>query len=188
MAHKHEHDEDKERSASKAFETRDIKVRPLVVFAAGLAVVGVVVYLVVFVLFRLFSGEAAKEDVQLAPFSLSKPEAPAEERLPPEPRIQANPAADLKVLRQQEDAVLTTYGWVDRQAGIVRVPIDVAMTQVLAEGLPVRQPDTTPPAAGTPASPGMVSRPASGGLTTPRERVLKPPVESPQGGKKKAPR
>jgi hypothetical protein len=57
----------------------------------------------------------------------------------------------MDALRRQEAAVLTTYGWVDRQAGIVRIPIDVAMTQILEEGLPVRQPDSAPPAAGTPA-------------------------------------
>ena len=149
MAHKHEADSGQ--SESSAYETRDIKLRPLLVFAAGLVIVGIVTYLVIFVLFRLFSGQASREDAQVAPSSVSRPApAPGEERLPPEPRIQANPAADMKTLRQQEDAILTTYGWVDRSAGVVRVPIDVAMKQVLEEGLPVRQPDNAPPAAGTP--------------------------------------
>ena len=102
---------------------------------------------------RLFSGQAAREDARVAPSAaVSRPApAPGEERLPPEPRIQVNAAADMDALRRQEAAVLTTYGWVDRQAGIVRIPIDVAMTQILEEGLPVRQPDSAPPAAGTPA-------------------------------------
>jgi hypothetical protein len=140
QAHKSNRDEG--RSESKAYETRDVRVRPLAVFIAGLSVVGLVVYFVVALMFRLFSGQAAREDAQLAPSSVARPAAaPGGERLPPEPRIQANPAADMTSLRQQEDAVLTTYGWVDRQAGIARVPIDVAMSQVLEEGLPVRQPD-----------------------------------------------
>ena len=181
------HGAEKGQSESKAYETRDVKVRPLAVFVAGLTIVGVFVYLVVFVMFRLFSGQAANVDAQLAPSSVSRPApAPGEERLPPEPRIQANPAVDMETLRRQEDAVLTTYGWVDRQAGIVRIPIDVAIAQVLEEGLPVRQPDNAPPAAGTPAPPGMVSEPASGGLTRPQERVLKPRVQTPQGETKKA--
>ena len=150
---KHTHDRDEGQSASKAYETRDIKLRPLIVFAAGIAVMGTVSYLVIFVLLRLFSGEAAKQDALVAPASLAQPAAPGEERLPPEPRIQANPAGDLKMLRDQEDAVLTTYGWVDRPAGVVRVPIDVAMKLVIEQGLPVRQPDSAPPAAGTPAPP-----------------------------------
>ena len=152
MANKHEHEADNGQSESKAYETRDVKLRPLVVFTAGLAVVGIVVYLVVFLMFRLFSGQAAREDARVAPSSaVSRPApAPGEERLPPAPRIQVNAAADMEALRRQEAAVLTTYGWVDRQAGIVRIPIDAAMTQILDEGLPVRQPDSAPPAAGTP--------------------------------------
>jgi len=153
MAHKHEHDEDSGQSASTAYETRDIKLRPLIVFAAGIAVMGVVSYLIIFVLLGFFSGLAARQDAQLAPASLAQPQAPGEERLPPEPRIQANPAGDLKVLRDQEELVLTTYGWVDAKAGVVRVPIDVAMRLVLEEGLPVRQPESALPAAGTPALP-----------------------------------
>jgi hypothetical protein len=151
--HARKSDRDEGKSASKGYETRDIKLRPLIVFAAGIAVMGVVSYLVVFVLLGFFSGQAAKEDAQLAPASLAQPTAPGEERLPPEPRIQANPAGDLKMLRDQEDVILTTYGWVDARAGVVRVPIDVAMKLVLEEGLPVRQPDSALPAAGTPALP-----------------------------------
>ncbi|MFO7691704.1 MAG: hypothetical protein R6V57_01340 [Vicinamibacterales bacterium] len=146
------HDTKNGQSKSKAYETRDVKLRPLVVFVAGLAVVGVVVYLVVFLMLRLFSGQAAREDARVAPSSVSRPApVPGEERLPPAPRIQANAAADMDALRRQEDARLTTYGWVDKPAGIVRLPIDVAMTRIVEEGLPVRQPDSAPPAAGTPA-------------------------------------
>jgi hypothetical protein len=138
----HNHGDHGGQSESKAYETRDVKVRPLAAFIAGLSVTGIVVYLVVALMFRLFSGQAAREDAQLPPSSAARPAAsPGDERLPPEPRIQANPAADMKSLRLQEDAVLTTYGWVDRQAGIARIPIDVAMSQVLEEGLPVRRPD-----------------------------------------------
>jgi len=145
---------DEAQSESKAYETRDVKLRPLVVFIAGLTVVGIVVYLVVFLMLRLFSGQAAREDARVAPSSVSRPAlGPGEERLPPEPRIQANPASDMDALRRQEDARLTTYGWVDRQAGIVRIPVDAAMTQILEEGLPVRQPGSASAAAGTPSLP-----------------------------------
>jgi len=148
----HTHKDDG-KSESTAYETRDVKIRPLVVFVAGLTVVALATYLVVYVIIRLFSAQAAKEDARLAPSSGQvQAVAPGEERLPPEPRIQANPAADLRTLRDQEDAVLTTYGWADAPGGAVRVPIEVAMRQVLEQGLPVRQPGSTPPATGTPAS------------------------------------
>ena len=151
-SHKHGHDANESRSESAAYETRDVKIRPLIVFVAGLTVVAIATYLVVYLIIRLFSAQAAQQDARLQPVA-GQVEAlePGEERLPPEPRIQANPAADLKTLRDEEDAVLTTYGWVDRQGGVVRVPIDVAMQQVLEQGLPVRQPEMAPPASGTPA-------------------------------------
>jgi hypothetical protein len=47
--------------------------------------------------------------------------------LPPEPRLQVSPRRDLQVMRAEEDSVLGSYGWIDRQAGIVRIPIARAM-------------------------------------------------------------
>jgi len=41
-------------------------------------------------------------------------------------------------MRAREDEILTTYGWVDRNAGIVRIPIDAAMKLTLERGLPAR--------------------------------------------------
>jgi hypothetical protein len=44
----------------------------------------------------------------------------------------------LKQLRATEDTTLTTYGWVDRDNGIVHIPIDRAMDLILQRGLPTR--------------------------------------------------
>jgi len=38
-----------------------------------------------------------------------------------------------------EQRTLTTYGWVDRNAGIVRIPIDEAMRLTTQRGLPARE-------------------------------------------------
>ncbi len=40
---------------------------------------------------------------------------------------------DLKALRAQEEQILTSYGWVDKEAGIVRIPIDKAMDLALEQ-------------------------------------------------------
>jgi len=37
-----------------------------------------------------------------------------------------------------QDQLLDTYGWIDRQHGIVRLPIDRAMELLLERGLPAR--------------------------------------------------
>ncbi len=54
------------------------------------------------------------------------------------PTPQATPDEALRQLRATEDATLTTYGWVDRQNGIVHIPIDRAMELLLQRGLPTR--------------------------------------------------
>ena len=63
--------------------------------------------------------------------------AAQENRLPPEPRLQTNPREDLRELaRAAKTQILDVYGWVDRNAGVVRIPIDEAMKLTLERGLP----------------------------------------------------
>jgi hypothetical protein len=50
---------------------------------------------------------------------------------PPAPRLQADPLADMQALRAREQAQLDGYGWVDRQAGTVHIPVDRAMQLLL---------------------------------------------------------
>ena len=71
----------------------------------------------------------------------SKPVHPlaAEREQPPEPRLQATPSLDLQQFRAQEVERLATYGWVDRESGVVHVPIERAMELISKEGFPVRK-------------------------------------------------
>jgi len=57
---------------------------------------------------------------------------------PPLPRLQTDPRSDLLALRTQEDETLGSYGWVDKEQGIVRVPIDRAMDLIAKRGLLAR--------------------------------------------------
>jgi len=60
-------------------------------------------------------------------FVLSRPVAdnvPAREKTPEEVR---------RELEQEDREKLETYGWVDRKAGRVRIPIERAMEKLLAE-------------------------------------------------------
>lgn len=54
------------------------------------------------------------------------------------PLLQLAPEVDLQAFRAREDAELTTYGWIDRTAGVVRIPIDRAMELIAQRGLPAR--------------------------------------------------
>jgi hypothetical protein len=54
----------------------------------------------------------------------------------PAPELQRSVEDDLKALRVEEDAVLNGYGWIDRESGIIHIPIDRAKELLLQRGLP----------------------------------------------------
>jgi len=63
------------------------------------------------------------------------------------PALQVNPDADLERLRESEQQILNSYGWVDQQKGVVRIPIDEAMKKVVEKGLPLAEKPSPTPAA-----------------------------------------
>jgi hypothetical protein len=87
----------------------------------------------VWLLFMYFNAREAAQPPVEYPLAIEQ-----EKRLPPEPRLQTNPRQDLADLRVREDEALAGYSWVDRNAGIVRIPIDEAIKKTLARGLPAR--------------------------------------------------
>jgi len=58
---------------------------------------------------------------------------------PPAPNVPTGgadaptPEAVLRQLRAREEMLLTTYGWVDREKGVVRIPVEAAMEKVIEE-------------------------------------------------------
>lgn len=76
--------------------------------------------------------------------------------LPPGPQLQVDPRKQLRDYLANQKATLDSYGWVDRNEGIVRIPIERAMELLLKKGLPVRS--------------GSVSEEA---LSEPQKRSLK---------------
>ena len=62
----------------------------------------------------------------------------AVQQIPPAPRIEEHPAEQLQGIRAREDHILSTYALIDKDRGIVRVPIDKAIDMLAAKGLPTR--------------------------------------------------
>jgi hypothetical protein len=60
----------------------------------------------------------------------------AQRVLPPAPRLQVSNTRDLAALKAGEERALSTYGWVDKQAGSVRIPVERAMEVLAQRGLP----------------------------------------------------
>lgn len=52
------------------------------------------------------------------------------------PVLQINPRADMDRFRAEEQAELSSYGWVDKDKGVVRIPIEKAMEKVVKDGIP----------------------------------------------------
>ncbi len=113
-------------------EQNDVSARNVALAGAALVALLVVIALGLLGFYNFLASRAALNDGLPAP--LADPEA-----LSPGPRLQANPARDWQQLREDQLMILNSYGWANRDAGIVRVPIDQAMELVLEEGLPVRE-------------------------------------------------
>ena len=108
-------------------ERTDVTVRPIVVAAAVLVAVTLAAFVVVAVQLRLLASQAARRDPVPSPLAASRP------ALPPEPRLQTAPGADLEAMRAAENEILGSYAWIDRQAGVVRIPLARAQELLAAE-------------------------------------------------------
>ncbi|MDE3109275.1 MAG: hypothetical protein KGL02_04970 [Acidobacteriota bacterium] len=132
METKHNHTEPPD--ASAGYEKSDASIGALLQFGFWLAVLITVTIFAMAWAFKYFS--------RITP--LGQPAAPSAvvnpnlRELPPSPRLQPLPHEELVDYCRQQEQEVNTYGWVDREAGIVRVPISRAMDLVLAQGLPTR--------------------------------------------------
>jgi hypothetical protein len=116
------------RRVPEGADDKDLNVRSIVGFVTGIFALLGVAATVSWGIYIYIRGDLRAMDPPPSPI----PEA-NEPVLPPEPRLRESPPADMDALRARENAVLTTYGWVDRGSGIGRVPIERAI-DLAAEG------------------------------------------------------
>ncbi len=150
-----------------AHEHSDANVWIIIKFGLWLAVSAVVVSAGMGLLFGLFVSRSAETTPE---FPLATGQ---EHRLPAPPRLQQFPLNEAYEFRQHEQAVLEKYGWVNKEAGVVRMPIAEAMTLTVERGLPTRA--EQPPAdqaAPQPSAqaPGQLPADSSAGRTMERRR------------------
>jgi hypothetical protein len=122
---------------------RDIQLRPIIWAGVTLILVAIVVHLGVWWLFDYFTESRTQLEsppVPTAPLAWPR-------QVPPGPRLQIDPQRDLRALLDAQNAILQSYGWVDREAGTARIPIARAIDLLAERGLPVRQ-HTAPPMPG----------------------------------------
>lgn len=109
-------------------ETSDVRSLPLVYSAVVLAAAVALVCLSMRWFFDRLEVRAERHDPKLSPLVGSQ--------VPPAPRLQEKPANDLASMRAAEDRMLDRYLWLDKERGLVRLPIDRAMDLLLEQGLP----------------------------------------------------
>ncbi len=141
-------------NGSSGHETRDTGVGLIAASAAGLSVVVLAVFLLMWGTFNLLKTDEQKNDISLSPL------APATQ-IPPEPRLQEHPWEELKEIRARENKILSTYGWQDQKNGIVRIPINRAIDLVAQKGLPYQLPGQPAAVSKTPVS--QPTPPVAGG-------------------------
>jgi hypothetical protein len=123
------HKENQAGAPKERYEKSDVNIRKVTQVGLGLIIViGVGAVVAMWFLFKFFATETEPGP---APSPLYEAH-----QLPPIPRLQANPARDLKSLRAEEERRLRSYAWVDRANGAVRIPIERAKDLVAERGLP----------------------------------------------------
>jgi hypothetical protein len=88
-----------------------------------------------------------------------------EPRLPPVPRLQQFPHNELYTFTNEERARLGGYGWENKAAGTVHIPIEEAMRLTVERGLPVQAADPSQTSAL-----GMMPADSSAGRTLEKRR------------------
>jgi hypothetical protein len=114
----------------RGYETRDLNLKGIAAFVVALVITLVCVHFVVLATIRFY----ISREVQPPPASYVQ--SPRTE--PAGPGLLVDAPRLLRRMREQEDRTLNTSGWVDRDSGTVRIPIDQAMDLVVRRGLPAK--------------------------------------------------
>jgi hypothetical protein len=108
-----------EDNVKTAYEPEDWPLGPV-----GLIYLGIFIFLVIAPLVLMWAYPSAVSDVSRRL-----------QRQPPAPELQVDPAQDLANFRAEEDKRLNTYYWVDKQKGIVHIPIEQAIKKLAKTGI-----------------------------------------------------
>jgi hypothetical protein len=107
---------------------RELSLRAIVGFAVGLVVITAVSAVGLWYFSKLLRGQLVANDPPTSALA-----AAAGSYEPPAPRLQTDPVREMAALRAAEEELLGTYGLVDREAGIARIPIDRSIALLVGD-------------------------------------------------------
>jgi len=109
-----------------------------------LAVITLICYGIVAGLYKFMESRAVAGDTNRAPLAAprAQPSIVDGRLLPgnttPPTTLLVNEPINLQAFRAQEEHILTSYTWVDQNAGTIRMPIERAKDLLMERGLPAR--------------------------------------------------
>jgi hypothetical protein len=127
------HDDDLEYGPTPPDATREYTdIEPSIAWNFALWLGGAMVISagIVFAAFWFFEGRATTANRAAQVFPL----AAGQVKEPPTPHLQTQPFKDIFTLRASEQERLNGYGWVDKNAGAARIPVEEAMNLLLQRG------------------------------------------------------
>jgi len=137
------------------YERKDIGVGGVIWFLIGLGAVLVICFFLVKGLYSVLEAHFAAKQPAVSPLATNVPKdtrkLPSEYKTDaestdyekylqqnfPAPQLETNERTELNKIRMREEDILSTYDYVDKNAGTVRIPIDRAMDLLVQRGLPV---------------------------------------------------
>lgn len=126
---------DQHGSGGPGYEKRDIRATAVYLYGGLLLVLIVLSMAFIDWLFDTMKSQwDADQSPPAAILRLSEPLSP------PQPAFAMYPARSLAEFRRAEDRYMRSYGWVDREAGVGRIPVERAMDLLLQQGLPAVPP------------------------------------------------
>jgi len=132
-------------------ELRDVRPRPVLIFAVSLlAALVAVQWLAWKSLLFLQRYEDSQNQINFPahPLSAVMPTIPPDPRLEPEPSHDVLPLADLTEVKTREQALIgpNAWGWADSSHHFARIPVQQAIDLAVEHGLPDILPATQPSA------------------------------------------
>ncbi|MEW6127322.1 MAG: hypothetical protein AB1757_09800 [Acidobacteriota bacterium] len=142
----HEHDETPDVSyihnVGVSHEESDLSLSGIGKFVLHLIALVIISAAIVFGMFKYFTGREVRIERRELPSTLldrGRAEKTKPEQMFPEPRLQTTPVPDLTDFREKESQRLEGYNWVNKEQGIVSIPIEEAQKKLLEKGIPHRE-------------------------------------------------
>ncbi len=115
----------------KNYEESDAQFRGIAWSGVALFVLIGVSFLLIIGLFNFLESWNGKSSKPVSPLAVSQ-------QPPSGPRLQVDPELDMEQFKVIEDSLVNSYGWVQKEAGVVHIPVKEAMKLMLERGFPVR--------------------------------------------------